>query len=189
MTLWLTARGAGLSALVLMTLSIVGGAWAHSIRRPTTRLVVQYGHRAGASLGLGVLLLHVLTIVADSYAHVGVTGAVIPFTSGYRATWVGLGTIAAYLLVAVGALGFARARMAGSQLGAAVWRPLHALAYAGWSLALIHGFLSGTDSSAGWVRVLYLLCLSAGGVAIAARLAPKAQTIAPARSIREAAHR
>jgi sulfoxide reductase heme-binding subunit YedZ len=189
MTLWLTARGAGLAALVLMTLSLVGGAWAHSVKSPSTRLVVQYVHRAGASLGLGVLLLHVLTIVADSYANVGVTGAIVPFTSGYRATWVGLGTIAGYLFLAVAALGFARGRMAASERGAAVWRQLHSLAYGGWAVAIVHGFLSGTDSSVTWVRALYVVCLLAGLGAIAGRLSTKQATKTSVRPVREAAHR
>jgi methionine sulfoxide reductase heme-binding subunit len=183
MTLWLTARGAGLAALVLMTLSITGGAFAHSIKMPSTRLVVQYVHRAGASLGLGVLLLHIVTIVADSYAHVGVTGAVVPFTSGYRATWVGLGTIAAYTFVTVAALGFARVRIAGSEVGAAIWRKVHGLAYGGWAIALIHGFMSGTDSSVTWVRGLYLVCLVAGGAAIASRLSTQTPSVKPTREV------
>ena len=193
MTLWMTARGAGLAALTLMTLSVCGGALAHSIKNPSLRLVVQYAHRAGASLGLGVLVLHVVTIVADTYAHVGVTGAIVPFTSGYRATWVGLGTIAAYTFLAVAALGFARVKIAGSERGAAVWRKVHGLAYGGWAIALVHGFMSGTDSSVTWVRGLYIVCLLAGCAAIVARLAGQPPT--PARtqrtntSIREAAHR
>jgi sulfoxide reductase heme-binding subunit YedZ len=194
MTLWMTARGAGLAALVLMTVSVMGGAFAPSIRRPSTRLVVQYVHRAGASLGLGVLVLHVVTIVMDSYANVGVTGAIVPFTSGYRATWVGLGTIAAYLFLAVAALGFARVKMASSARGAASWRRLHGLAYGAWGIALVHGFMSGTDSSLTWVRLLYVACLVAGVVAISTRLMSKSPTTtspipAPAKPIREVAHR
>ena len=44
------------------------------------RVVVQYVHRVTASLGLGVLVLHITTILADSYAHVGWRGAIVPFT-------------------------------------------------------------------------------------------------------------
>lgn len=169
MTLWMTARGAGLAALVLMTFSICGGAFASLVRLPSARLVVQYMHRAGALLGLGVLVLHVATIAADSYARVGVTGAIIPFTAGYRATWVGLGTIAAYLFLFTAALGLARVPMAASARGAALWRRLHGVAYVGWAIALVHGFKSGTDSAVTWVLGLYLICLIAGASAIVAR--------------------
>jgi hypothetical protein len=170
MTVWMTARGAGLSALVLLTISTCLGALLHGRGRPAPRLIVQYVHRVVGALGVGVLLLHIATILADSYAHVGALGAVVPFTSSYRATWVGLGTIAAYTMLLVAALGAARGRLAASPRGAALWRPLHALAYAGWGVAMVHGFKSGTDASVGWVRVLYLLCGAAVVGSVVARV-------------------
>jgi sulfoxide reductase heme-binding subunit YedZ len=173
MTLWLTARGAGLANLVLLTATICAGALAAQIRTPSTRIVVQYVHRASASLGLGVLILHVATIVADAKAHVGVTGAVVPFTANYRASWVGLGTIAAYLILLVATLGFARGRMAASPTGAASWRRVHQVSYAAWPIAIVHGFKSGTDSGVAWVRLLYLACIGAVAVAVFYRSAGK----------------
>jgi sulfoxide reductase heme-binding subunit YedZ len=170
MSVWLTARGAGLSALVLLTVSTSLGALVSMRGRPATRYVVQYVHRVGAGLGLGVLALHVGTILADSVAHVGVTGALIPFTSSYRATAVALGTIAAYTFVGVAVLGLARGRMAGSRRGARTWRAVHALAYAGWAAAVVHGFTAGTDSSLGWVRLIYVASIAAVVGSLAARL-------------------
>jgi sulfoxide reductase heme-binding subunit YedZ len=173
---WLTARGAGLSALVLLTMSTALGAFVSRHRAngpdpsPARRYLVQYLHRAFAGLGLGVLVLHIATILADSYAHVGVTGALVPFTSGYRAGAVALGTLAGYGFVAVSALGLARGRMAASPRAARVWRALHGLAYAGWAAAMLHGFTAGTDTAVGWVRNLYAVCLIAVLGSVAVRL-------------------
>lgn len=171
MTIWLTARSAGLAALLLLTVATALGASAsRSDRGPGTRYVLQYVHRVAAALGIGALGVHILTVLADTYAHVGLSGALVPFTAGYRATAVGLGTIAAYLFVAVAAFGFARGRMAASVSGARMWRIVHASAYGGWAIALIHGFASGTDSGQPWVRLLYLSCLTAVPAALALRL-------------------
>ena len=170
MTIWITARTAGLAALVLLTATTCLGALTTGSRRPVGRYVSQYVHRVTATLGLGALAVHVATILADSYAHVGATGAIVPFTAGYRATWVGLGTIAAYLLIAVAAVGFARGRMAASRSGAAAWRAIHLSAYAAWALALLHGFTSGTDSRLSWVRLTYLACLITVPACAAVRL-------------------
>ncbi len=175
MTVWFTARGAGLAALVLLTVSTSLGALITGRGRPSTRLVLQYVHRATAGLGLGVLVLHVGTILADSYAHVGAVGAVVPFTSGYRATWVGLGTIAAYLLLVVAVVGLARGRIAGSPRGAAGWRSLHVLAYPAWALAMLHGYMSGTDAHQRWVLLLFAGCAIAVLSSLAARLASAAE--------------
>lgn len=169
-TVWLTARGAGLAALVLLTASTSIGALVSGSGRAATRVIVQYVHRVTAALGLGVLFVHIATVIADSYAHTGVSGALVPFTAGYRATWVGLGTIAAYAFVLVAALGFARGRMAASALGAAMWRGVHVVGYLGWALAMVHGFASGTDTAIPWVRWLYLLSGAAVAGSVAARL-------------------
>ncbi len=174
MTLWFTARGAGLSALTLLTVSTCLGALvsraAAGPGRAERRYLAQYLHRACAGLGVAVLALHVTTILADSYAHVGWRGALIPFTAGYRPTWVALGSLGAYTFLFVAVLGLARGRMAASAAGARVWRGLHGLAYAGWAMAITHGFTSGTDSSVGWVRALYVSCLAAVTGCVAARL-------------------
>ncbi len=170
MNLWFTARGAGLSALVLLTISTSLGALVSRRGVAGRRYVIQYLHRVAASLGLAVLALHVGTIIADTYSNVGWSGALVPFASGYDATWVALGTIAGYLYVIVALLGFARGRMASSPRGARTWRVLHCLAYAGWAGAIWHGFSSGTDSSVPWVRMLYVSCLVAVLGSVTARL-------------------
>ena len=168
MTVWYIARGAGLSALVLLSISTCIGALVTGRGgRPGNRVVVQYLHRVTASLGLGVLLLHIATIFADSYANVGWTGAIVPFTAGYRPTWVAFGTLSVYTFVLVAAIGLARGRMAASKRGAAAWRWLHSLAYVGWGMAMVHGLKSGTDTSVHWVRLLYLAC----GIAVIASVA------------------
>ena len=169
MNVWLTARGAGLSALLLLSASTALGALAARRFAPGARYVVQYLHRVCAGLGLTVLVLHLGTILADSYAHVGVRGALVPFTSGYRPTAVALGSLAAYTFLAVAVLGLARGRMAASPVGARIWRSLHGLAYVGWAVAMLHGFTAGSDSGRGWVRLMYLLCLAGVAAAAASR--------------------
>jgi predicted ferric reductase len=190
MNVWFTARGAGLSALVLLTLATSLGALVS--RRGTSatagrRYVLQYLHRAFAGLGVAVLTLHIGTILADSYAGVGWRGALIPFTSRYRPTWVALGSLAAYTFLFVAVLGMARGRMAASPRGAKVWRGLHSLAYFGWALALVHGFNSGTDSSVGWVRALYVACIAAVVGSAAGRLVQVRRRTPTARFARMAA--
>jgi methionine sulfoxide reductase heme-binding subunit len=171
MSIWLLARGAGLSALVLLTVSTSLGALGSRRFTPSTRYLVQYLHRVAAGLGLAALGVHVAMILADSYADVGATGALVPFTSGYRPTAVALGSLAGYTVVAVSVLGLARGRMAASPRAARTWRAVHSLAYVGWGSAMVHGLLAGTDTGAGWVRLLYVLCFAAVATSVAARLA------------------
>jgi sulfoxide reductase heme-binding subunit YedZ len=173
MTIWFVARAAGLSALIVLTLTTALGAFG-SDRSGTwaqRRIVGQYLHRVLAALGLGLLLLHISTIVADTYAHVGVRGALVPFTSDYRPGLVGLGTIAAYGVLLAAAVGVSRGAMANSARASALWRWVHGAAYACWALALVHGFTVGSDSAQEWVRLIYLGCLGLVVAAGAGRLA------------------
>jgi predicted ferric reductase len=171
MSLWYTARGAGLAALIMLTLATTLGALGSvKAARPDVRVLTQYLHRTAAALGLSLLVVHITAILFDADAGVGLTGAIVPFASGYRPGSVAFGSLAIYTFLLVSVLGLARGRMAGSARGARIWRGLHLLSYVGWGMAMYHGFFSGSDSSLTWVRALYVLCLAAVGVAVVVRL-------------------
>jgi len=173
MTLWYTARGAGLAALVMLTLATSLGALGSIQVSAATRVVMQYVHRVAAVFGLGLVAVHVTSLLADAKAGVGVAGALVPFASSYRPGAVAMGSIAAYTLVAVSALGAARGRLARSVRAVAVWRGVHTLAYGAWGLAMAHSLMAGTDASLSWVRTLWALCLVAVLSAVTARLAAR----------------
>ena len=171
--LWFTARGAGLSALLTLSVATACGALGSLPTAATaTRVVVQYLHRTAAALGIGLIAVHVSTIVLDSKSHIGLAGALVPFASHYRPNAVALGSCTAYLLLAVAALGLARGRLAADPTGARVWRAAHSLGYLLWAAAVLHGLLAGTDRGQGWVLVLVtgcvLLVLAAGAVRLIA---------------------
>ena len=165
--LWFTARGAGLSAMLVLSLTVALGAYGSlRIKSLSTRVVVQYLHRTAAALGLMLIFVHVGTLVLDSKSNINLAGALVPFAAHYRPNSVALGSIAMYTLLFVAAIGAARGRMAASPRGAASWRVLHALSYPAWTVAVLHGVLSGTDRSQRWVVLLDIACVA--GVAIAA---------------------
>jgi hypothetical protein len=170
MMLWYTARGAGLAALIALSLATALGALVSMpSRHAARRVVVQYAHRSAAALGLALLAVHLTAILADADAHVGILGALVPFQSSYRPGSVAFGSLALYLFVVVAALGFARGRLARSARAVRVWRGLHALSYLAWASAILHGFRSGSDVGAGWVDALFLVCLGGVLAAVAAR--------------------
>ncbi len=181
MTIWYVARGAGLAALVFLSISTALGALMTGRGKAANRVVAQYAHRASAALGLGALALHLGSILGDSYAHVGWIGALVPLQSAFRPGWITLGSLAAYTFLGVAALGLARGRLAASVAGARLWRALHGLAYAGWFAAMLHGLNAGTDTSVAWVRMLYVLCGAAVAAAVTMRvLVRPARSFAPA---------
>ncbi|MDK1473318.1 hypothetical protein QNO07_07770 [Streptomyces sp. 549] len=166
--------GAGVLALVSLTATVLWGLAATDrlILKSNHRLLAQGVHRGTAVAGLGFLALHIWVKVAES--RVTVTGATVPFADGARPVLIGLGTVAAYLFVAVAAVGAGR-RVFASGGRSRWWRALHMGAYPAWGAALVHGLKAGRAAS-GWVTVMYALCLIGVAVALSLRLLPSRNT-------------
>ena len=107
---------------------------------------------------MAFLLVHIVSLILDPYAKVGIAGAFIPGLSDYRNSAVALGTMAlyAFLLTAV------TARYT-KLLPTGAWLTIHRAALVVFLLAWLHGVLSGTDSDA--LRSMYI---AAGIVVLAA---------------------
>lgn len=167
MTLWFLARAAGFVALLAASVTVALGAVGSSSRWDT-RILAQLVHRSAAVVTLAMLGLHAALLVADHYVAVSVTGALVPFTAGYRGLALGLGTLGAYAFLVVAATGALRGRLAAHERAARAWRAVHLSAYAAWVLAMGHGVLAGTDTWRDWAVALYAGCaaLVAAGVAL-----------------------
>jgi sulfoxide reductase heme-binding subunit YedZ len=166
--LWFATRATGLTALVLLTFTVLLGVLT-SVRfaRPAwPRFVTVTLHRNLSLLAVTFTGLHVLTTVTDPYASIGVISAVVPFSSPYRRIWLGLGTVAFDLLLAVGVTSLLRVR-----IGLRAWRLVHWAGYLCWPVALIHGLGTGTDGGARWVLAVTAACALAVAAAGAWRLA------------------
>jgi sulfoxide reductase heme-binding subunit YedZ len=165
--LWYTTRGAGAVTLVLLSASVVLGilsalrvqsaAWPRFL---TTGL-----HRNLALMTLVFLGLHIVTAVVDPFTHLGWLTAVVPFSSSYRTFWLGLGTIAFELLLAVVATSLAR-----GFIGHGTWRAVHWLTYAAWPIGILHGLGTGTDAFSAWFFPLTVICVGAVLTALGYRL-------------------
>jgi sulfoxide reductase heme-binding subunit YedZ len=156
--LWYTTRGAGAVSLILLSAVVVLGLLAR-LRVETRgwpRFLSAAVHGDLALMTLVFLLLHIVTAVVDPFTHLGLVAAVVPFGSYYRTLWLGLGVIAFELLLAIVATSLLR-----HHIGARTWRAIHWLAYASWPVAVLHGIGTGTDSTAGWMVAIDVVCIAA----------------------------
>ncbi|MEU7172853.1 MULTISPECIES: ferric reductase-like transmembrane domain-containing protein [Micromonospora] len=147
---------AGVVALVSLSITVMLGLLATDrlVLLIRHRVLLQSAHRATGVLGVAGLVFHVITKVAIGRA--GPTDAVVPFLSG-SGLYVGLGTVAALLMVGVLWTGIIRVRFAG--VGPKwFWRALHSMAYVSWPFALVHGLNAGRPAAA-WVVLSYLACV------------------------------
>jgi two-component system OmpR family response regulator len=150
--IWYAARASGVAAYVtlsvVVSLGLALGGKAQNRRWP--RFSLEDVHRFGGLLVGSLIGVHVLTIAADSFLPFSLTQLLVPFTSTYRPLWTGLGIAAAELLVALAITNHYRRR-----LPHRFWRTAHYLNFAVWTLASLHGLMSGTDRSAWWLALIY----------------------------------
>lgn len=176
MTIWYLARATGFVALIAFTLSTALGALSASPKATASpdhldgRFLRQMAHRSAAIIGLAFLLAHATLIIIDSFVNVSLSGALIPFTAGFRPIALAAGTLSIYAIAAVAISGALRGRLATSVASARRWRYFHLSAYAGWALAMAHGVFSGTDTGSWWAISTYAVCANAVSVAISIRL-------------------
>lgn len=170
MTLWYLARAAGVMALICFTVTTALGALAPTARAAGMRFGLGYVHRSAAITGLVLLFAHLVAVISDSYVDIGLSVVVWPLGSGYRPFAVLLGALALYTFVFAAVVGAARGRLAGSAGFSRRWRTLHAVAYAGWALSILHGLLAGTDRASGWMLGIDLACVAAVAFAATTRL-------------------
>jgi methionine sulfoxide reductase heme-binding subunit len=166
-SLWYLTRGTGLVALVLLTGAVTLGIITTSgWHRPGwPRFASVELHRNVSLLVVAVLAIHVVTAELDTFAPVGWLAVLVPFSSAYRPIWLGLGTLAFDLILAVIVTSLLRSR-----LGYRSWRAVHWFAYLSWPLALIHGLGTGSDARLGWVQLIYLISVAVVLAAVGWRL-------------------
>lgn len=173
MTMYDLIRSFGLVAYLAFSLSLAlgiaslgGGVGARALDR---RVVRQLLHRSAAVVGLIALIAHLGLTVLDSYVPTSLGAVLVPFTAGYQAIALGIGTLATYLVVLAALSGWLRLTTA-RLLSERGWRWLHRTAYAGWGLCLLHSVLAGPDTGRRWTTVAYV----AGALAVLAGLGVRA---------------
>lgn len=151
---WYIARGSGFALYLVSWFLVVSGLGM------TTRLLATTGNRAvmlslhafAFHLWYGLLALHVLSIAVDPAVRFGLVELVVPFASGWREPWTGLGIVAAQLGILAGASAAVR-----RVLGYRAWKAVHWLSLPMFGLGLVHGLLAGTDGGTLAAFVLYVV--------------------------------
>lgn len=165
--LWYLTRGSGLVSILLLTLVVaLGIAQVHGVAGPgSQRFVITQIHRNAALLVVVFIAIHIATSILDAYAPIHWLDAIIPFTSPYRSLWLGLGTLAFDLLLALVITSLLRLR-----IGFSTWKAIHWLAYVCWPISFLHGLGTGSDGRVGLVQIIDLICVVVVVLAIVWRL-------------------
>jgi predicted ferric reductase len=150
---WYVTRAAGLTAYLLMWLSMVWGlAITSKIFHPTVDGSYSYDfHEFLSLLGIGFVILHVAVLMLDKYLPFNLLQILIPFVDTYRPLWVGFGIIGFYILLLVTVTFYLR-----RSIGTGAFRSIHVLSLLGCLGTTLHGLFAGTDSALGVTKLLYI---------------------------------
>lgn len=168
--LWYASRATGAVCLVLFTAAMVLGILTAARRSSgyLSRAAVLRLHRTLSITSMAFLAIHILTAIADNYVSLDFWDVLIPFRASWDPVWVGLGTVAVDLLLAIGITSALR-----RHLSAFAWRAVHLSSFAMWPIALIHGFgISGGDGRGLWMLVVDICCIATVLTALTVRLLP-----------------
>ena len=149
---WILIRATGMSAVVLLTASMVLGLMMSLRMRPKRwpAVVTNDIHQFVTSLALWVTGAHLALLIVDEVSGIRLRDLVIPFMASSQPIAMGVGTIAVLALVVVWVSSINRAK-----IGHARWRSLHALAFVAYVMAMAHGIFGGTDTSQIWAWPVY----------------------------------
>jgi methionine sulfoxide reductase heme-binding subunit len=142
--LWVLARVAGLGSYATLAVALVTGIalrtavldWLASNR------VLRSLHEYTTVLWIPLACIHLVSLVLDSTARIGVLDLFVPFHSAYGTLAIGLGALAVDLLMVVTLTSLLKRHIKRD-----LWKWLHRLAYAAFALIFVHAILSGTDFS------------------------------------------
>lgn len=148
---WHLVRSSGIVAYVLLLASTIWGLLfsSQSVKDWSPGPVSLTLHSTISWLALLLGLGHGLLLLFDKYFTYTLSDILVPFTGPYRPEVVGLGTLAFWLLVAIG-LSFPLKK----RIGQMNWKRLHYTSYAAFGLVSIHGLFAGTDGAQLGFRLL-----------------------------------
>jgi DMSO/TMAO reductase YedYZ heme-binding membrane subunit len=145
MRVWMAARATGLVALILIALLVVLGIMLSHPEQTQWKLAkrIYPWHESLWVFVFAFLVVHVVSLVIDPYAGVGIGGALVPGMSQYRSAPVAIGVIALYAML-ITAMTARYTRM----LPTGWWLKLHRLSGLVLAMAWAHGVFAGSDTKA-----------------------------------------
>jgi sulfoxide reductase heme-binding subunit YedZ len=150
---WYLGRSSGVVTFCLVTFSTCLGLCISTrlaggfFQRPW----IYELHKFAALLALGFLAVHIAVVIPDPWTNFHILNLLVPGTAPYRPFAIAAGVLAMYGAIA-GTFSFYVRHL----IGHGAWRAIHYTTFLTFGLILVHGTLTGTDSSQVWLALTYI---------------------------------
>lgn len=146
--IWILARATGVASLVALTIATITGVALRpqTLRWLSTNRAVSELHEYTTWLWAPLGAAHVVAILLDPYAKVGLADLIVPFGVDYARLQIGLGTISVQLLIVVMVAAYSRKALSHRE-----WLAFHRISYVAFAAMFLHSVLSGTDLAYPWL--------------------------------------
>ena len=167
---WYVTRASAVIAWVLLTVAVLWGVLLSTrvLRKIDNPSWLQDLHRYLGGTALVMVVLHMVSLVLDGYAHFSIEELLVPFAIEPRFAGlpIALGIVAFYILVAVQASSYLKNRIPQK-----VWKGIHYASYAALVGVSFHaGFSSSKDVSQFWYQSLAIVLVALGAAAAITRI-------------------
>jgi len=99
-------------------------------------------HRSLGGFAVIFTLIHVITLMLDSYIHFGFLEVLVPFTSKWKPIPVAFGVVSFWIIMAVEISSLLK-----KHLPTNLWKYIHISSLGLFMTAAIHGYMAGTDAN------------------------------------------
>ena len=160
---WNLTRASANIATVLIVFTILWGVLlATRVLKPNDRPAwLRDLHTWVGGLALVFTVIHVLTLIADSYITFSIVDVLIPFASDWKPFPVSLGIIGFYILAAVQITSLMM-----KKIPKTLWRRIHMLSYLQFAIVVVHALTAGSDVGKPWYTG-FTVAIAMVGTAIA----------------------
>ena len=141
---WVLARVAGLGSYAALAIALITGIALRTavLDWMATNRMVRSLHEYSTVLWIPLAAIHIISLLLDTTAKLGLIDVFVPFHSSYGQVAIGLGAVSMDVLIVVTVTGLLRRRMRKD-----LWIWLHRLSYGAFALIFLHAVLGGTDFS------------------------------------------
>ena len=144
---WNLTRASANIAMVLILLTVFWGVLlATRVLKPNDRPAwLRDIHTWMGGLALIFTIIHMLTLIADSYVTFTFVSVLVPYAGSWKPLPVSMGILGFYILAAVQITSLMMRKMSRKN-----WRRIHLLSYIQFVLVMAHTLTSGSDVGKAW---------------------------------------